>query len=112
MITTSTTTLTSAPQPVDDQPVTPARLALGQVMLVHAGLGEDERGHHPDRAQRQQRGGLGVEPDDENIATAASAMMPLEYTRLVELATLGRLLDWLCDRRVPLTFAAVRLASL
>jgi transposase len=30
----------------------------------------------------------------------------------VELAMLGRLLDWLRDRRVPLTFAAVRLASL
>jgi hypothetical protein len=28
------------------------------------------------------------------------------------LPTLGRPLDWLRDRRVPLTFAAVRLASL
>jgi hypothetical protein len=46
--------------PVDDEPVLPVWLAMGEVVLGHAGLREREAGEHADRVERDQPVDLGV----------------------------------------------------
>ena len=73
---------TTAPLALITKPVLPLRLALGEVVLGHAGLRQRERREHADRVERDQPVDLGAGDEQQHDRRRpARKMIPFENTR-------------------------------